>query len=83
MFYIQLQADAGYVAYDVLILIQLDRGDLLSNLTLISGTLQPNGCSSGDEVYTALRGNQVQLSHLVLACDAEITLTAQVLTKCY
>lgn len=71
------------MAYDVLILIQLDEGDLLSNLTLINDTLQPNGCSSGDEVYTVLGGNQVQLSHLLLPCDAEITLAAQVLMKHY
>lgn len=65
----------------MLILIQLDGGDILSNLTLISDTLEPNGCSSGDEAYSTLGGNQVQLSHLLLACDAEITLIVEVLLK--
>ena len=65
----------------MLILIQLDGGDILSNLTLVSDILEPNGCSSGDEVYAILGGNQVQLSHLLRACDAEITLAAQVQMK--
>lgn len=78
MILFHLQAGAGYVAYDVLILVQLDGGELFSNLTLVSETLDPDCSSSGDEVYSIVGGHQVWLSHLLVACEAEITLAAQV-----
>ena len=57
---------------------QLDGGATLSNLMLLSDSLEPSSCSSGNEVYAILGGNQVRLSHLLVTCDAEITLVAQV-----
>ena len=62
----------------MLILVQLDGSATLSNLMLLSNSVEPNGCSSSNEVYTLLGGNQVRLSHLLVTCGAEITLVAQV-----
>ena len=74
-----VQTSTGFVAYDVLVIVQLDGGATLSNLMLFSNSLEPNGCSSGNEVYTILEGSQVRLSHLLVTCDAKVTLVAQVI----
>jgi hypothetical protein len=67
----------GYVAYDVLLLLELDGGETLSNLTLLRGSLEPNGCSSGDEEFT-IGINSVTLSKFLVTCRAELSFTAVV-----
>ena len=67
----------GFVAYDVLIVLELEGGDALSNLTLVSGSLEPGGCSSGDEQFTT-GVKSVSLSKLLTNCRAELSFTALV-----
>ncbi len=67
----------GYVAYDVLLLLELDGGETLSNLTLLRGSLEPSGCSSGDEDFT-VGISSVTLSKFLVTCRAELSFTAVV-----
>lgn len=75
---ISLQPIAGYVAYDVLIIINLEGDYLLSDLVLLSNSFEPSNCSTGNEVYSILESHQVKLPHLLVTRDAEISLTAKV-----
>ena len=49
----------------------------LSSLMLLRGSLEPNGCSSGDEEFTA-DNNSVTLSKFLVTCRAELSFTAVV-----
>lgn len=73
-----MQPVTGYVAYDVVVLIELEGGDLLTNLTVSVGSVEPNGCAQGNEEFRVRNGHRVRMSHLLAACSAEITLAAQV-----
>ena len=72
-----LQPYSGYVAYDILIVVELEGGAPLSNLALLRGSLEPSSCSTGDERYI-LGINGVTLSHLLAGCTSEMSLTAHV-----
>lgn len=76
-----MQLTGGYVAYDVQVVVDLE-GDInsLSDLTLVSGSLEPSNCSIGDEEYTA-GTDRVALSRLSVLCTAKVFLTAKVSTK--
>lgn len=71
------QPIGGYIAYDVIVGVNLEEGDSLSNLILLNGFVEPNACSIGDEEYSA-NINRVGLSHLSVLCTAEFFLTAKV-----
>ena len=60
---------------------EFEGGDPLSNLTLFDNSFEPSGCSVGNEVYTTIDSRTVRLSHLLIACTAEISLAAQVHTQ--
>ena len=73
-----MQPTTGSVAYDALIVVEFEGGDTLYNLTLLYYSFEPRGCSAGDEQYTMVDNRTMMLSHLLVACTAEISLTAQV-----
>ncbi len=73
-----MQPTTGSVAYDVLIAVEFEGGDALTNLTLFTNSFEPSGCSAGDEQYTMIDNRTVKLSHLLVACTAGISLTTQV-----
>ena len=58
-------------------MLELEGGDPLSNLMLLSGSLEPSGCSSGDEEFT-VGVNYVNLSKFLSTCRAELSFTASV-----
>ena len=62
----------------MVIVVELEGGDPLYSLTLLSDSLEPNGCALGDEKYTLLDSRRIRLSHLLATCTADISLTAQV-----
>ena len=64
----------------MLIAVEMEGGDALFNLTLLTSSFEPSGCSTSDEQYTIVDNRTVMLSHLFVACTAEISLTAQVHT---
>ena len=64
----------------MLIVVEFEGGDALSNLTLFNNSFEPRGCSVGDEQYTIIDSRTVKLSHLLVACFADISLAAQVYT---
>ena len=64
----------------MLISVEFEGGDALSNLSLLHNSFEPSGCSVGDEEYTMVDSHTVKLSHLLVACTAEISLSAQVHT---
>ena len=57
---------------------EFEGGDALFNLTLFNYAFEPRDCSTGDEQYTMIDSLTVKLSHLLVACTAEISLTTQV-----
>ena len=73
-----VQPTTGSVAYDTLIVVEFEGGDTLYNLTLLYYSFEPRGCSAGDEQYTMVDNRTMMLSHLLVACTAEISLAAQV-----
>ena len=60
----------------MLLVLELE-GDVLSELTLLRGSLEPSGCSSGDEEFT-VGVKRVTLSRFLATCRAELSFTAQV-----
>ena len=62
----------------MVIVVELEGGDPLYNLTLLSDSLEPNGCSLGDEKFTTLDSRRIRLSHLLAMCTAGISLDAKV-----
>lgn len=68
----------GYVAYDATLTVELEGGQALSNMVLVSHSFEPTECSIGDEEYTVIESQIIRLSYLLSTCDAEILLTAQV-----
>ena len=64
----------------MLIVVEFEGGDPLSNLTLLDNSFEPRGCSIGDKVYSIINSHEVRLSHLLAGCIAEISLAAQVFT---
>ena len=65
----------------MLIIVDFEGGDALSNLTLLTYSFEPRGCSSGSEVYSIIDRRKVMLSHLLAGCTAEISLSAQVFIR--
>ena len=62
----------------MLIVVEFEGGDALSNLTLLTSSFEPRGCSSGNEEYSIINSHKVMLTHLLAGCTAEISLTAEV-----
>ena len=62
----------------MLIVVEFEGGDALSNLTLLNSFFEPRGCSSGNEQYSIINSREMMLTHLLAGCSAEITLTAKV-----
>ena len=60
------------------IVVQMEEGDTLSNLTLLTSSFEPSGCSIGDEQYTIVNSRRVILTHLLVGCTAKISLAAEV-----
>ena len=62
----------------MLIVVEFEGGDSLFNLTLLNYAFEPRGCSTDDEQFTTIDNRTVKLSHLLVACTAEISLATQV-----
>ena len=67
----------------MLIIVEFEGGDALSNLTLLTNSFEPRGCPTGSEVYFATDGHKMMLTHLLAGCTAEISLTAEVVIKTF
>ena len=56
---------------------ELEGGDLLSNLTLLNSSLEPSVCLDGNEELS-VDVNRVEFMQLLVACTVEFFFTAQV-----
>ena len=65
----------------MLIIVEIDGGDALSNLTLFTNSFDPRGCSN--EEYSIIDSRRVLLTYLLADCTAEISLTAEVVINSF
>ena len=56
---------------------ELEGGDLLSNLTLFNSSLEPSICLDGNEEFS-VDINRVEFMQLLVECTVEFFFTAQV-----
>ena len=64
----------------MLIIVEIDGGDALSNLTLFTNSFDPRGCSN--EEYSIIDSRKVLLTHLLAECTAQVSFTAEVAINC-
>ena len=65
-----------------MLVVKLEGGYEFSDLTLLRSDIEPSSCSIGDEEYT-VSSDSVQLTHLYVACTADLYFTAQVCIYCH
>ena len=83
MFFTMSQNSEAFVAYDVLLMLEMDKDGLPHNFTLLNSSqiVGVPGCSDEDVTFTKLSADEIMLSPFNVQCIAIVWLQVQVCSK--